>query len=99
MAKTWVRMAKNGFELIYLLLEPIDKEAERILGIKIKTPHRENVLELGGVGGEQRDVEHALGYRLLGRVPVGVQLGLQQRGWLGGITSGEQGRVTMVKAK
>ena len=35
MAKTWVRMAKNGFELIYLLLEPIDKEAERILGIKI----------------------------------------------------------------
>ena len=50
------------------------------MGIKIKTPHRENVLELGGVGGEQRYVEHALGYRLLGRVPVGVQLGLQQRG-------------------
>ena len=93
-------MAKNGFELIHLLLlEPIDKEAERTLGIKIKMPHRENVLELGGVGGEQRYVEHALGYRLLGRVPVGVQLGLQQRGWLGGVTSGEQGRVTMVKAK
>ena len=54
----------------------------------MKAPHREDVLELGGVGGEQRNVEHALGYRLLGRVPVGVQLGLQQRGWLGGITSG-----------
>ena len=63
----------------------------------MKAPHRENVLELCGVGGEQRDVEHALGYRLLGRVPVGVQLGLQQRGWLGGITSGEQDKVTMVK--
>ena len=65
----------------------------------MKAPHREDVLELGGVGGEQRNVEHALGYRLLGRVPVGVQLGLQQRGWLGGITSGEQEKVTMVKAK
>ena len=81
MAKTWVRMPKDDFELIHLLLiEPIDREAERTLGIKIKMPHRENVLELGGVGGEQRYVEHALGYRLLGRVPVGVQLGLQQRG-------------------
>ena len=74
-------MVKNGFELIHLLLlEPMGKEAERTLGIKIKMPHREDVLELGGVGGEQRYVEHALGYRLLGRIPVGVQLGLQQRG-------------------
>ena len=88
-------MAKNGFELIHLL----DKEAEKTLGINIKTPHREDVLELGGVGGEQRNVEHALGYRLLGRVPVGVQLGLQQRGWLGGITRGEQDKVTMIKTK
>ena len=61
--------------------------------------HSQDVLELGRITGEQGYVQHPLGDGLLGGVPVGVQLGLQQRGWLGGITSGEQDKVTMVKTK
>ena len=34
------------------------------------------VAELVGVGGEEGNVEHALRDRLLGRIPVGVQLTL-----------------------
>jgi hypothetical protein len=33
----------------------------------------EDVLELGGVGGEECDVEHALRNRLLRRIPIHVQ--------------------------
>ena len=57
-----------------------DDEDQHRKEIIVLLTHRQDVLELGGVGGEQRYVQHALGYRLLGRVPVGVQLGLQQRG-------------------
>ena len=41
--------------------------------------HRQDVLELGGVTGEEGNVQHALGDGLLGGVPVGVQLGLEER--------------------
>ena len=35
---------------------------------------------MGRVAGEQSNVQHSLGDGLLGGVPVGVQLGLQQGG-------------------
>lgn len=55
-----------------------DQDQHRKVIIVLLT-HRQDVLELGGVTGEEGNVQHALGDGLLGGVPVGVQLGLEER--------------------